>query len=370
MTDLSSFPIELLNGLSEPKLNYFKDITVPHRNLKILLNELFTNILEPSDAKVFFVFGVTGVGKTTLKQRLSKVLLEKFLDDLLKNPGQIAVAGMEAPSPEGGKFSYKDYYYRVLNALQEILINYKHNYGIYETDNNVIELPHNSQHISALALRRAMESCFSHRKLKAFMVDEAQHLFALSGAKQMLLQMNWIKSIANLTGTVHVLFGTYELLNCSTVNGQVGRRSLDFHLARYIKEFPEDFAEFTKVVQTFGHHLPLLKEPLLDKHCEYLIDYSIGCVGILNIWLFRSLKIALEDDTKTLTLKHLKLAELSPSRRKQIHQEVEAGERRLAELGQDDHQLLATKPPSTQLTRRRRVGERKPHRDPVGVEPV
>lgn len=39
------------------------------------------------------------------------------------------------------------------------------------------------------------------------------HLLMMAGGHQMLQQMNWIKSIANLTNTVHILFGTYELLN-------------------------------------------------------------------------------------------------------------------------------------------------------------
>ena len=60
---------------------------------------------------------------------------------------------------------------------------------------------------------------FRYRQLKAFTVDEAQHLLMISGGHQMLQQMNWIKSIANLTGTIHILFGTYELLNCPTLNG-------------------------------------------------------------------------------------------------------------------------------------------------------
>ncbi|MCW5318120.1 hypothetical protein GTQ43_31530 [Nostoc sp. KVJ3] len=48
--------------------------------------------------------------------------------------------------------------------------------------------------------------------------------------------MNWIKSIANTTGTVHILFGTYDLLNCCRLSGQVSRRSEDIHLPRYCSD--------------------------------------------------------------------------------------------------------------------------------------
>lgn len=371
MTEQRPFPLELLKQSSWEKLAYFKGITVPHKNLKEALSELETKILEPADTLVYVVFGVTGVGKTTLRLRLENILLEKLLVDLRSLPGQIAVAGVEAVSAAQGKFSHEDYYYRALDALKEVLIDYKVDYGISDADSNRLEPLTRVQSRTSAALRRAMEKAFKHRQLKAFTVDEAQHLFAMPGARHLLNQMNWIKSIANLTQTVHVLFGTFELLNCSTVNGQVGRRSEDIHLARYLKESREDFAEFNRVVKTFGRHLPLFVKPQLEKHCEYLLDYSIGCVGIFKSWLVRSLQVALAESAKTLTLKHLKKGELSPARRKEILQEAEAGERRLAELLKDNNKPSTSSPLQQQATQsqanNRRVGERNPQRDPVGV---
>ncbi|WP_228061375.1 hypothetical protein [[Phormidium] sp. LEGE 05292] len=92
----------------------------------------------------------------------------------------------------------------------------------------------------------------------------------------MLHQINWIKSIANLTGTVHILFGTYELLNCPPLNGQVGRRSEDIHIPRYHADEAEDVAEFRKIISTFQRHLPLHSEPNLEQHYEYLLEGSVG----------------------------------------------------------------------------------------------
>lgn len=71
---LYSFPKELLSQSNETKINYFKSITIPHRNLKEALDILLINTLEPADTLVFLVFGVTGVGKTTLRLRLEKKL--------------------------------------------------------------------------------------------------------------------------------------------------------------------------------------------------------------------------------------------------------------------------------------------------------
>lgn len=65
-----SFPEELLLQPNEIKTDYFKSITIPHQRLKQALDTLLINILEPADTLVFLVFGVTGVGKTTLRLRL------------------------------------------------------------------------------------------------------------------------------------------------------------------------------------------------------------------------------------------------------------------------------------------------------------
>ncbi|HEY9800250.1 MAG TPA: hypothetical protein V6D25_07820, partial [Leptolyngbyaceae cyanobacterium] len=130
MSNQRPFPLELLQKPSSEKLTYFKGITVPHKNLKEVLNVLKTNILEPADTSLFLVFGSTGIGKTTLRLRLEKLILEEFLEELRQNPGLIAVAGVEVNSPAQGKFNQSDYYIRVLESLNEVLISYKVDYAI------------------------------------------------------------------------------------------------------------------------------------------------------------------------------------------------------------------------------------------------
>lgn len=372
-TDKRAFPVELLEKSSEAKTAYFKSIIVPHRNLQEALNRLLINLLEPADTLVFLVFGVTGVGKTTLRLRLEKLLLEHELPELQANPGQIAVASVEAIPAERGNFSYKDYYLRALESLNEILREYKLNYHISSQDNNDFGLINPIHRRDAPALRRAMEKVFRYRQLRAFMVDEAQHLVMMSGGQQMLHQMNWIKSIANLTGTVHILWGTYELLNCSTLSGQVGRRSEDIHLTPYEADKTEELSEFIKVIRTLQSHLPLKEEPSLENHYEYLLDGSVGCIGILKNWLTRSLRFAIAEQSATLTLKHLEQGAFSPSRINQIFQEAQQGKSRMAQESTFSPKPSLTISSSSSLnsgsrSRKGRVGQRKPKRDPVGVK--
>lgn len=236
------FPLKLLQEPISTKLQYFRDIIVPHRNIRKILEEMLKNAIEPDDALVYLVFGVTGSGKTRLKEEFEKRLLKHFMDELVENPGSLIVGGIEVDSAEGGKFNYSDYYIQALESLKEVLVNYKKDYAITETEEKESdELLGTLEAKNSKALRRAMQKVFINRNLKAFTLDEAQHLFDVAGGRQLQTQMNWLKSIANKTSTVHVLFGTYELLNCQKVNGQVGRRSEDYHLARYHIDNQADF---------------------------------------------------------------------------------------------------------------------------------
>ena len=365
-------PLKLLQEPISAKLQYFRDVIVPHRNIRQILEELLKNAKEPDDALVYLVFGVTGAGKTRLKEEFEKRLFRHFMDELVENPVSLIVGGIEVDSAEGGKFNYSDYYIQVLESLKEILINYKEDYGISDTEEKDSDtLLGTFEGKNSKALRRSMQKVFINRQLKVFTLDEAQHLFDVAGGRQLQTQMNWIKSIANKTSTIHVLFGTYELLNCQKVNGQVGRRSEDYHLARYHIDNEADFEEFERVVLTLQRHLPVPTEPQLEKHCEYFMKYTLGCVGLLKSWWYRSLKNDLEENAKTVRLKDFQAKELSSGRRKKIKEEAEKGEKDLAELYREDKDFILSKQQenlsSQTRSKSKKVGERNPTRDLVGI---
>jgi hypothetical protein len=373
MTNPDSSSPTILQESRDNKLKYFKDIIVPHRKICAVLERLIKNIIEPDDALVYLVFGVTGVGKSRLKAELEKRLLAHFKDEIISNPGILVVGGIEVDGAEGGKFNYSDYYIQVLESLKEVLIDYKENYGIHFEDDNEDHLIGDHEGKNAKALRRAMQKVFLHRQLKAYTLDEAQHLFDVAGGRQINVQMNWLKSIANKTQTVHVLFGTYELLKCQEVNGQVGRRSEDYYLAPYYFNNEKDEEDFVKVIKTLQENSPVENVPQLEKHWKYFMESSIGCVGILKSWWFRALAKALDDGAKTLRLKDFEARELSAGRRKTIQKELEAGESRLAYLYKEDKEEKVEKSKSiadatSQSTKKGgKVGERKVGRDLVGV---
>ena len=64
--------------------------------------------------------------------------------------------------------------------------------------------------------QHAVERALAFRRPAAVLIDEAQHLAKMGSGRRLADQLDVIKSLANRTKTVQVLFGTYELLAFET----------------------------------------------------------------------------------------------------------------------------------------------------------
>lgn len=382
----ASFPPELLTQPAEDRLAYFSNHTVAHPLLKEADEALMRAILQTTGASLIFVFGPTGVGKTTLLLHIQKRLAEALQQDQSEDRGSIPVASVEAVASDSGSFSWKEHYQRALQALSEPLIKNKLDYVARSAKKN-----RNGQLIfnakaNTSELRLALEGALCHRRLKAFIIDEAQHLTRMASGRRLQDQLDCIKSLANLTGTVHVLVGTYELLAFRNLSGQLSRRSADIHLRRYRVDSAADVKAFQSVLWDFQRHLPLLQEPELLPHWQYCYERTIGCVGVLKTWLLQSLTEVLETEAPTLTLQHLEKQALSISRCVSMLTEALQGEEALSEQKESREKLqqllgieapiqLAAKskvqhPPCSQKPIPHRVGgvgQRHPSRDPIGT---
>ena len=377
------FPRDLLAQPIATRLHYFETKVVAHQHLKEVHATLLHAIRYPAGASLIVVVGPTGVGKTTLRQRIERQLLEDAVSASSSNPGHIPVVAMEAASPDSGSFHWKDYYTRALLALDEPFIADKITYDVRDMHRDeqgrlVIE-----RNLTIPDLRRALEKTLLYRQPRAFIVDEAQHFRKMASGRRLLDQMDNLKSLAGMTNTVHVLVGTYELLGLTNLSAQLSRRSLEIHFPRYHADKPEDLKEFKKLLRTLQKHLPLAEEPDLESHYDYFYEQCLGCTGMLKTWLNRTLAAALEQQASTFT--SVLWERHAEPRRKliQMIREVREGEQALHE---DDAQhkelrtLLKLAPIMHPLSDRETsplaaskkqpapVGQRAPQRDPVGRE--
>jgi Cdc6-like AAA superfamily ATPase len=260
-TSPKGFPRELLMQPIGTRLHYFETKVVAHQRLKEVHAALLHAIRHPAGASLIFVFGPTGVGKTTLRQRIEKQLLEDAADDQTTNPGHIPVIALEAASPDSGNFSWKDYYTRALIALDEPMLEEKITYEVHGFHRDAQGQLVIERNLTIPDLRRVLETCLMYRRPRAFIVDEAQHFKKMASGRRLLDQMDNLKSLAGMTDTIHVLIGTYELLGLTNLSAQLSRRSMEIHFPRYHADNSEDLREFKKLLRTLQCHLPLAQEP-------------------------------------------------------------------------------------------------------------
>jgi hypothetical protein len=385
-----AFPPELLQRPAGERLAYFRAYTVAHPHLKAVSDALRRAIQEPGGASLIFVVGPTGVGKTTLRLRIEQELKQRFLETGEPHPGRIPVVGFEAVAPDSGNFSWKDYYRRALRALEEPLIDYKCDY-----QNTPLRRDFDGAMATRLCspeLRHALEQALRHRRPAAVLIDEAQHFTKMASGRRLSDQLDCLKSLASLTGCIHVLIGTYELLPCRNLSAQLSRRSIDMHFRRYRADDPDDTIAFQRVIFSFQRHLPLAQEPELWRDWEFCYSRSMGCVGILKDWFTRALAGVLERGARTLTRADLEHCAWSLDQCAKMTQDMLEGESAFVEKPESAGRLrellglaaeanaesgkLASKIPQTEgrtgsgsrpKPKNRRVGSRTPARDPVGV---
>lgn len=385
MSPDQSFPTVLLNQPSSARLAYFRSLTIGHPSLIQVYDELRCAVRDSMPGSIILVQGPAGVGKTTLLQRVEKDFREQSLSELAEDVERVPVVRIEAVAPESGNFNWKDYFRRLLIALEEpeSLIDRKviPNQPELKQSGN-LKLASNLQIVSA-KLRHAVEQTLRQRRPSAVLVDDAQHLAIMRSGRKLLDQINIIKSIANLTRTTHVLVGTYELMTLRHLNGQLSRRSVDIEFARYLSDNPEHRQAFINCLWTFQQHLPLAETPDLVKDWDYFYERSIGCIGVLKDWLTRALAVELELGGKTLTIRDIQRRALSVTQCARMLAEAVDGERQLADTADARQELrnnlglevvakiiplaeqVTAADNTTQQHRQRR---RAPVRDEVGVK--
>ncbi|MED4853034.1 AAA family ATPase [Caldifermentibacillus hisashii] len=382
---LSQFPIELLEKPIIERINYFDNFKVNHPIISDLLGELMVDIFNKGNHSILYVFGPTGVGKTTLYNKVLEKLNDKEALNIKNNPGIIPFLGTRAIAPESGNFDWKDFYIRTLEDLNEPLIHKKVllkkedelKYGAYHNDK------------STKAYRKSIENALKYRNSSVFLIDEAQHLAKIGSGKKLLNQMDVIKSLAAETGTLIVLFGTYGLQNFLNLSDQLSRRGKEFHFPRYRYNNEQERDLFVDILYTFFAHLPMKmeKEEIENKllaHSDFFYERSLGCIGILKDWIARTYRLSLLNGYEDrLIIDNFYNTALTVSQCLTIAEEITNGEKQqeeneeqrlllLNKIGMDPFQSEPEKGSKVnnnkETKQKKRVGERKPKRDQVGVD--
>ena len=377
----TGFPRELLNESWTARIQYFRTYTMAHPCLVSAREALLNAIHEVPPNSLILVLGPTGVGKTTLRAKVEQVLTAEMLPTLSADSGRIPVVSVECVAPEAGSFSWRAHFRRLLLQMEEPLIDYKIDpESPVRIANMVVRFTPSEKAVGA-EYQHAVERALAFRRPVAVLVDEAQHLAKMGSGRRLADQLDVVKSLANRTKTVHVLFGTYELLVFRNLSAQLSRRSIDIHFPRYRLANPGEAKSFRTVLRSFEQQLPLREPPDLVEDWEYFYERSIGCIGILKDWLMRALVSVSRRNNDLLSRKDLELHAPSVAQCDKMLSEALEGESRLTESKEERTRLrarlglstsdvvqspLAGKSSATQ----RKPGQRRPTRDPIGTQSV
>lgn len=365
-----------LNAAIKRKLNSFRLYTVSHPLLVSAYAKLRKALKEPAGKSLIFIYGPSGVGKTTLRIYTENKIIEELSVTLEENRGQIPVVSLELVAPSNGDFSWKDYYKRALYALEEPLVDYKYNHSENSKYFNKSDYSIIGSKPTANDFRLALEKALYYRCPIAVFLDEAQHLSKMSSGRRMQDQLDSIKSLANMSNTMHVLIGTYELLPLCNLSAQLSRRSYNIHFSRYTLN-KEDITSFKSVIYSFQKNLPLLEEPNLVQHWDFIYERTLGCVGILKDWLTQALNDTLNEGEETIDISCLERNALSVKQCEKLLNEIVEGESEIREhedavkklryalgIEFDDNNNSKT----SKKRNNKRVGQRRPTRDSINMD--
>lgn len=330
-SELQGFPVELLDRSIQERIDYFISHTMAHPHLNKAYQNILDAIYKAPGTSLIFVVGPTGVGKSTLLYRMEQKIIERNLADLEIDRGKIPIFGVESKSPELSQFEWKDFYIRLLEAINEPLIDKK----IVYHDKSVSRSNSKSQ------WRLAVESALKNRRPDAFYIDEAHHLAQLSSGQKLKDQPEVLKSLANLGKVKIIPAGTYDLLQLTDLGDQLCRRTKIVHFPRYRASVEDEREKFKSIVKALQIQLPLQTQPNLVESWEFLYERSLGCVGILKDWVSETLYDALtkKKPAATISIKDLERKARPVNQCRVMLSVILAGEKRFMESTEELNEL-------------------------------
>lgn len=321
-------------------LERFKGAVVEHPRLLQVELDLLHAIWEPAGFACVLLVGPTGVGKSTVLRRVVKHF-----------PGSAGEAAFGLlPAPAGrtpvpllvmepwaqAPWFNRAYYYRTgLRLLGEATL------GDWGTAQAGMRKGRTIDHFQDLPeLRQAYQEALARRQVRVVLLDEAQHLMQVGAGAELLEQLDWLKSMTNATGVLHLLSGPYSLLQFSSLSGQAARRGHEVHFARYQYTRPAEQAQFQGALLALLKALPLPTDlEGMMAHWQTCYERTIGCIGVLRDWLARALAIALHSGSEQLTWERLITRALPVLHCHRLAKEAIDGERALTDTEEQRREL-------------------------------
>ena len=300
----------------------FYNTRVLHPAMDLLLEDLMPLLVPHSESNIIVITGATGAGKSTLTTHLLRSLVQDFAGLMGADKSSIPLVAVEAYSNGDTKHGFKGLFQSLAEQLEEPALDGKAPAVI--KDGKIRVQPYAKFTIDGL--RRVVQDALKARQTRVAVIDEAAHLVRFS--KQAVV-MDTLKSLSNTAGGVKwVLVGSFDLFDLICEGGQIARRAAILNLERYHIDQPADRKHFQDVVRKLQAKWPCSEIPNFCAISDYLLEASLGCIGLLKSILLDASAMQLRNDGKWAP-KFLGKAVKAAKLRSLIQKEIENGEKKV-----------------------------------------
>lgn len=363
---------------------------VGHRIVQAVTEEVYRSVVTADRERIITLVGPTGVGKSTVIEKVRHMLVRQYHDEMVADPGFLPFIYLTTKPGLDADFNWKDLFARLLNEANEPLIGKKRRFP-YRLDGQELA---SIRGLTGTDLGRAFAALVENRRVRVIFFDEASSMIDAKVNKNILRQFNTLKALAVSLDVVIVLIGAYDMVGINQGNGQLVRRAQVIHMPRYrhggftltteSDKEPDEIA-FADAVTNLASVAPVQIETDVLLDMRFIFHMSVGCLGIFRHWLREACVAALCKNGGVLTRP---IFEAEAPKRKSVlkyTREAELGEQEMEDISEDvlakalglEFIRSARAAPKTESETKAtaaapkrnsgRVGTRGPSRDPVGA---
>lgn len=310
-------------GWAEEKAIQMKEKKLHHRNYKVAIARLQSELAFCDLGEVVVFTGPSRMGKTSLLERLEREYLESSGSNVMKERPFVKLQVQNRS--HDARFSLKAFYGDLLRTLQHPMFS-------PEVDEEHIRLQ-NIARVDRRSTRDLMLACehsLRHLRTRFLAIDDAQHIeWHGPSAHVQGRILEAFKSFAASARLVLVVTGAYPVLRMMRASNHLVGRASTVEMPRYL-ETKADGAEFLKVLEWFSQGVKF--EPGVTSLCdwaEYLYLHSLGVIGSLNRWLRSAFANMTAEGCDVLRWEHVDSARRNDEDLASIAAEIRLGEKLL-----------------------------------------